>query len=161
MKEKTQPNQSRKPNIIWKVIAIIFIAIFALFLIWGFIRANHFKASFARPTQDQSDYAIKVAKEKMDSLGIDSSLLQSRASDRMPKPRGEKDRKVLQVSFFNDTTTHSFLVDLDTGEAILHSQTEIFIDARPDFRGEHDKGMGFAFMPFAKPIERDMPGFDR
>lgn len=111
---------------VWKIVAISVIIVFAAFLIVGFFKAHHIKSSFVRPTQAQIDYTKGVAADKLQSAGVNVSGFQVEVIDRMPRQQNDGVRNIIQVSFRNDSITHVYLVDVDSGEVLLHSETEFF-----------------------------------
>ena len=131
MKKQKQKNGNR----IWKIVAIAVIAVFAVLIIGGIIKAHYIRSSFVKPTQVQIDYAAKIATEKLQSMGENASAFQIQTGKRMRthKENGVS-RTIIQVSFSNNSTTHIYLVDVNSGEVLLHSETNIYIAF-----GEHQK----------------------
>jgi len=112
---------------VWKIVAIAMVGIFAVLIIMGLIKAHNIKSSFTSPTNAQIDLARNLAIEKFESIGGNTSAFQIRVEDRMRRPRDEiNNRTILQVVFYNDTTTHIFLVDVNSGKVIMHSETEMY-----------------------------------
>ncbi len=116
--------KNNNPTRVWKIVAISFIVIFVLFVFVGLIKSHNIKSSFVKPSQDQIELAKRIAAEKLQSANINASTFQITVGERGQKHRDNK--VILQVVFYNDTTTHAYLVDLDSGKVILHSETEIF-----------------------------------
>jgi hypothetical protein len=110
---------------IWKILAISIIVVFAVFIILGIMKSHYIRSSFVKPTQEQINYAEKVASEKLQSTGVNASSFEFKASDRMRKINDDG-TTVMQVSFFNNSTTHMYLVDINSGEILMHSQTDIY-----------------------------------
>jgi len=112
---------------VWKIVAIAVVGIFAVLIIMGLIKAHNIKSSFAAPTNAQIDLAKNLAIEKFESIGGNPSAFQIRVEDRMRRPRDDTtNTTILQVVFYNDTTTHLFLVDVNSGKVIMHSETEMY-----------------------------------
>lgn len=128
IKSHTQIKDKKKLKIkIWKIVAIAVIAIFAILLIKGFMRAHDMRAAFIKPTQAQINTATKIAAEKLESIGGNASLFEIRAGEMMRRhPDKRFNGEIMQISFYNDETMHIFLVDMSTEKAILHSQTDIY-----------------------------------
>ena len=112
---------------VWKIVAIAMVGVFAVLILIGMIKAHNIKSSFAAPTSAQIDYAKELAIDKFESIGGNTSAFQIRVEDRMRRPHDDiSNRTILQVVFYNDTTTHLFLVDVNSGKVIMHSETEMY-----------------------------------
>ena len=104
------------------------IVIFALFVAGGLIRAYHFRSAFVKPTQAQIEYATKIATERLQASGANVSTFETHVGSRMMRLREEgSNRTVIQVSFTNSSTTNIYLIDINTGEVLLHSETDIYV----------------------------------
>ena len=135
--------KEEKQKIIWKIVAIAVIAIFGVLIIGGLIKAHYIRSSFVKPTQAQIDYAAKIATEKLQSMGENVSAFQIQTGKRMRthKENGVS-RTIIQVSFSNNSTTHIYLVDVNSGEVLLHSETETFVpfwEHKKKLRGDEHK----------------------
>ena len=127
--EKIQSNaSSNKGRKVWKIVAIMVVVVFAALIVGGIMKAHYIRASFVKPTQDQVDYATKIATEKLESTGENASAFQIKAGDMMRKqPDDTASRTIIQVSFYNNATTHTYLIDVNSGEVLMHSETEVYI----------------------------------
>jgi hypothetical protein len=137
---------------LWKIIAVLVIIIFSAFIIGGIIKAHHIKSLFVEPTKEQTDYAKTIATEKLQSTGANISNFQVIVGERMRKPYDDP-RTIIQVSFYNNATTHIYLVDVNSVEVLLHSETEVFGsfgDIHKPFRREGPLPFGM----FPKPLEQ-------
>ena len=120
---------------IWKIVAIAVIVVFVLLILGGLIKAYYFRSSLIKPTQAQIDYATKIATEKLQSMGVNSSAFQIEVGRKMRRLHQEgTERTIMQVSFYNNVTSHTYLIDVNTGEVLLHSETDTYIAF-----GEHQK----------------------
>lgn len=125
--EKQSVKSSNSGKRIWKTVAIAVVVIFVLVIIGGIIKAYYIRSSFAKPTQAQIDYATKIATDKLKSTGVNTSVFQVHAGNRMRKFHEDGTAKtIIQVMFSNNTTSHTYLVDLNNGEMLLHSETEVY-----------------------------------
>lgn len=123
-KQKYTMARNNNKQRIWKIVAIGVIVVFMLFVIVGLIKAYYLRSSFIKPTQAQIDYATKIAKDKLQSIGGNLSAFQIQAGGRMRRVHDKEiDRTIIQVLFYNNATSHTFLVDVNSGEILLHSQT--------------------------------------
>lgn len=126
-KQQLREAGSNKGQRILKAVAIAVIVVFALVIIGGLIKVYYLKASFIKPTQAQVDYATKIAAAKLQSAGENASAFQVHVGRGMRKIHdGETARTLMQVAFNNNVTSHAYLIDMNTGEVILHSETDIY-----------------------------------
>ena len=124
MKESKKVYKNRK---VWRITAIVIVVVFALIIIGGAIKAHYIRSSFIKPTQEQIDLATKAATKKLQSTGANMATFQTQTSKKMRAIHEDNiTRIVMQVSFYNNTTTHMYLVDVSSGEVLLHSQTDIY-----------------------------------
>ena len=126
MKNKKEEKQIASKQKIWKTVSIAVIILFAVIIAGGLIKAFYIRSSFVKPTNEQIDYATKIATEKLKSMHVNASMFQIHA-DRMRRMRDDgKTRGIMQVSFYNNSTMHTFLVDVNSGEVLLHSETDTY-----------------------------------
>jgi hypothetical protein len=131
--KKTKDNEGKvgsgvKHTHLWKTVAIMMIIAFAVLIIGSAIKAYHFRSSFMRPSESQIEYAKTVAIQKLQSMGINPADYQTRTPDEMRIiPTEGVKRSVLQVSFHNKETAHTFLVDVNSGDILLHTETDVYI----------------------------------
>jgi len=112
---------------LWKIVAIAVILIFAVIIGIGLIKAHYLGSSFIKPSQSQMDYAEKIAKEKLQSAGVDLSAFKIETGKKMRVfHKGNSTKTVMQVSFYNNATTHTYLVDINSGKVLLHSETDVY-----------------------------------
>ena len=123
---KNKKNEEKK-KYIWKKVAIGVTAIFALVIIIGLIKAYYIRSSLIKPTQAQIDYAEKIATQKLQSMGIDSSAFQIQVGRKMRILHNNGiARNIMQVAFYNNSTTHTYLVDVNSGEILLQTETDLY-----------------------------------
>jgi len=125
--KKSIEKYNLKSHRAWKIIAISVIVLFALLVLGGAIRAYYFRSSFTKPMQAQLDFAAKKATEKLQSTGANASSFQMHIGTKMKRMHDNQlSRSIMQVSFVNNNTTHIYLVDVDSGDIILHSETDVY-----------------------------------
>ena len=135
LKHQSKIDSDHHGKRIWKIIAIAVIAIFALIIAGGLIKAHYIRSSFVKPTQAQIDYAAKIATEKLQSSGGNSSMFQIQVGRKMRRLHEDGiNMTIIQVSFNNKVTSHTYLIDVNSGKVLLHSQTDMYIAF-----GEHQK----------------------
>ena len=126
-KQKLKTYKNKFGHKIWKIVAIAVILIFVVIIAGGLIKAHYLRSSFIKPTRTQIDYATKVATEKLQSMGVNSSAFQIQVGRKMRILYKDKITKtIIQVSFYNNATTHTYLIDIKSGETLLHSETDVY-----------------------------------
>ena len=134
-KQKAATSRNNFGQRVWRIAAIAVVVVFAVLMVGGLIKAHYIRSSFAKPTQAQIDYATKIATEKLKSSGGNSSMFQIRVGSRMRRLHEDgANRTIIQVSFNNNVASHTYLIDVNTGEVLLHSETDTYIAF-----GEHKK----------------------
>ena len=125
---KSKANSSHKGKKIWKITAMAVLLITALLIAGGLIKVYYFKSFYIKPTQTQIDYATKIATAKLQSAGSNASAFQVQAGRKMRRlHESGSERTIMQISFNNDITSHEYLIDVNTGEVLLHSETDAYI----------------------------------
>ena len=131
---------------LWKITAIAVIVLFMLLIVGGLIKVYYLKSSLIKPTQAQVDYVTKIATERLQSTGNNASMFQIHVGSRIRREHEDgTNRDIIQVSFNNNVTSHMYLIDVNTGEVLLHSQTDMYIDF-----GGHQKKRHHNKYPFFK-----------
>ncbi len=122
--KKQTPNKTRR---MWKIVSISLVVIFLIFIVGGAIKASYFRSSLITPTQAQIDFAKKKAAEKLQATGANMTAFQSHAAEKMRRMREDGiSRDVIQVSFYSESAMHIYIVDVNSGEVLLHSETETY-----------------------------------
>ena len=58
----------------------------------------------------------------------------------MQRFRGDKaSRTIMQVSFYNNATSHTYLIDVNSGDVLLHSQTDVYGAFGNSHNARHDE----------------------
>ncbi|MCX6818215.1 MAG: hypothetical protein NTU57_05155 [Candidatus Aenigmarchaeota archaeon] len=129
----------------WKVVALVFLALFGLAVTGGLFRiyTTHAGPPMNVPTQEQMDSARNVVAQELAKSGDNISNYEVTVSsmimklDRTPPMfnmmEGPEDQRfdenmslgnTIHVSLESDTKTHFYLVSIDSGKIIMHSFTE-------------------------------------
>jgi len=112
---------------VWKITAVAVIVLFVLLMIAGLIKVYYFRSFLIKPTQVQIDYATKIATEKLKSMGENASSFQTHVGKRIKRFRSDGIAKsIMEVSFYKDSTSHAYLIDVNSGEVLLHSETNTY-----------------------------------
>lgn len=114
---------ARKRNI-WKVVSIIFIALFVLIIASAFIRNYLFRPTFTTPNQAQIDMAKDLAINDITQRGENPNDYTLGVSTRIKSPPGQPNRNVIEVSLYNSTIKHTYIIDTDLQSILMHSRTE-------------------------------------
>lgn len=128
VKQNSSATHDTNQRIYWKIVAISVMLIFLLIVIGVLIKVYHYRSSLTKPTQAQTDEAARIATKKLQSMGDNVSAFKIHVGTKI---RSLNDngvpRKILQVSFANNATSHTFLIDISKGEILLHSETEVYV----------------------------------
>jgi hypothetical protein len=137
--------ESGKERNIWKLVSVVFIAMFILILVWGLISLRS-RPQFLEPTSEQVDMARNVVAQDLQTMGDSIDDYEVIVTDRMvgfigmPGPRngmpgikhmgppnGMRMRN-LQVSLRGNSTGYLYIIDLDSEGIAMRSFTEWFND---------------------------------
>jgi hypothetical protein len=129
---------------IWKIVAVVFIVLFCLALAGGLFRIYHSGPLPNAPTHEQMDSAKAIVAQELANNGDDISNYEVTVSTQirrlergsapffgMEGPEGSQGFAVempagntIHVSLRSNSTTHFYLVNVDSGKIIMHSFTE-------------------------------------
>lgn len=140
MKEIFKSKGKQKMNI-WKIIAVVFIVLFCAALIGGLFRISHPRSPFMAPTQEQIDSAKAIVAQELAKEGDDINNYEVIVSNRIGKfnginigvhpgqsgrkiPPETRAEKIIHISLHGNSTSHFYLVDIDSEKVIMHSFTE-------------------------------------
>jgi hypothetical protein len=140
MKEIFQSKGKQKLNV-WKIVAIVFIILFCAALIGGLFRISRPRSSFTAPTREQIDSAKAVVAQELEKHGDDINNYEVVVSSMIGKfrdmgiglspgppgrqdPPGMHEGRVIHISLHGNSTSHFYLIDIDSGKAVMHSLTE-------------------------------------
>lgn len=112
---------------VWKIVAVAVVIIFVLIVLGVSIKIYHYKSALTKPTQSQIDYATKIAEKKLQSTGNNASAFQIHVGSRIKTFSNDgASRSIIQVSFMNNSASHTYLIDLNSGEVLLHTETDAY-----------------------------------
>lgn len=109
---------------IWKLVALIFIALFCIVIIGGLVRFNHFKSAFTPATPEQIEFATTLVSHELEARGDSIEKYQVKVA---PKTTHMDNKVVIRVDLSNETTREFFLINLDEQKVKVHSTT-VFYD---------------------------------
>ena len=136
-------NSGRERNV-WKIVSLVFIALFIVILVWGLNNMRP-RPTFTEPTQEQIDMAKAIAAQdlqaKGDSIDNYEVFVTNRIVGFIGEPQLDKERHAigqinmpgevgnfrnLQVSLRGNSTAYLYLVDIGSGKIVMRSFTEWF-----------------------------------
>jgi len=145
MERKTRPATERN---VWKLVAIVFIALFAIVLAGGLLqmrlRSHPFMAQFPEPTQEQIELAKGIVAAdltlKGDSIDNYDVLVMNRMVGFLVRRPEDGKRFIgqpvpgpgmmgpanIQVSLRGNSTGYLYIVDMESQKIIMRSFTEWF-----------------------------------
>jgi hypothetical protein len=154
---KSANKESKKVHVFWKGIAITFITIFCVILVFGVIRWQHFRPHQDAAQQQQIDMAKEAVSADLSSAGYNISDYNVQvASTVRGFEAGMKDESIIQISLFGESKIHQYLVDADSGKMIMHSETT-FYDGMKNISMGSPKSRGF-FQNMIPGFRNMMPG---
>ena len=120
-------NQEKKSRNVWKFVSIIFIVLFALILVSSVIRNYVFRPQFTRHTDSQIETAKNIALNDFQKRGEDITNYNISVSPRIrPINMDRAPKNVIEVSMYNDTLRHSYIVDIDSETIQMYMRTESY-----------------------------------
>jgi hypothetical protein len=137
---KGRKGNSRKERNMWKMVSLVFIALFILILAWGLMNTRP-RPTFTEPTQEQIDAAKTIVAQDLQARGDNISNYEVFVTNRivglfgMPHPSNEEpainhikpgDFRNIQVSLRGNTTAYLYIVNIDSGKILMRSFTEWF-----------------------------------
>jgi len=112
---------------VWKIVAVVFIILFCIALIGGLFKIYHFKSSFTTPTQDQIDSAKAIVAQELQNEGDNIDGYEVTVSKNIRRfGRMDSSKNTIQVSLRKNATSHLFIIDIDSGNVLMHSQTDFY-----------------------------------
>ena len=141
---KNKRSSRVKERNVWKIVSAVFIVLFVLILVLGFMSPRP-RMAFNEPTQEQIGMAESMVAQDLQARGDNISNYEVSVTDRivglignsrignaMPAIRqfnlpGEAENfRNLQVSLRGNTTAYLYIVDIDSEKVVMRSFTEWF-----------------------------------
>ncbi len=107
----------------WKIVSLIFIALFAVLLIVSMVRFSHSRPPLTPATPEQMESAKAIVEQDLQANGDNISNYKIEAASELGHI-GESQKSLLRVAAENDTSRHFYLVDVETGKIVLHDSSE-------------------------------------
>lgn len=113
----------------WKLVAVLFTFLFAVLLIFGLVRAYHFKSSFSSATAEQVKIAQELVSFELKKNGENIFEYDVHIFNKIKHvQRKNISSNILQVSLKKDLMSQVYLIDVDKKFVVLHSRTEFYGD---------------------------------
>jgi len=114
-------------NLFWKGVAIAFIVVFCIIVVFGIIRFYHFEPPRAAANPSQIDLAEKVVAQDLSSRGKNISNYKIQVSGMARGfARDGVSKSIIQVSLYDKSRRHLYLIDADSGQMVMHSETTFY-----------------------------------
>ncbi|MBN1544900.1 hypothetical protein JW898_05575 [Candidatus Woesearchaeota archaeon] len=116
-----------KKSRVWKIVAISMVILFILIIAGGIIKLQRAKASFAAATPEQKSTAEAAVTKDLEARGLNASEYSIEVVGRVMRMKeAGKYRNLMQAFADSNASRHSYLIDMDSGVIMLHSQTETY-----------------------------------
>ncbi len=123
---KTKKNQKKECKLFahWKILLIVLGAVVVLAIILGMVFShNRYSKDKIELTQEQTDSVQAVVADHLLENGDDIANYQVKIGK---ETRKYKELSKVQVYVYSDSITHTYLVDLESNEILMHSVVEYF-----------------------------------
>jgi hypothetical protein len=117
--------ETSKTNV-WKVVSIVFIVIFAVILVTGLVRIIAFHPQPEKATPGQIASAKTLAENDLTQRNENTSGYSIKTADNLKRPLMRNANRTIEVSFYNETVRHLYIIDVDNGKILLYSKTQFY-----------------------------------
>ena len=121
----------------WKIVAIVFMALFALIIVLSMLRVQQFRNGFTEASEEQRESAQAIAIADLERRGEDTGQLVFSAKDHIRNAGQEgADREIIEVTASGEAQRHTYIIDIGTSDILMYAKTEFYdgIDHRDDAR---------------------------
>jgi hypothetical protein len=141
--KNNRENKIKKSRNIWKILAIVFVALFIIIIITGLLRAHKFREPPQQLAQEQATTITNIALNDMANreIIIENHTIKTQGVVREIRTNNMI-RNVTEVSIYNSTERNMYIIDINSGEIIVYSKTEFFdgLDHLNDDRRINENG---------------------
>ncbi len=117
---------------VWKILAIVFIVLFAVIILLGLFRAREAHLSSEMAAGPQTALARDIAVKDLEARGVDIGNLSFWSSNRVRTVMHDgAETNVTDVTFGNDSVQYFYLIDVTDGRILVTSQTAFVNGFRP------------------------------
>ncbi len=110
---------------VWKIIAIVMMAAFLCMIVFGIIRAYEFRPHCRTAPQQKLDMAQRQVGIDLhnhnESIDTYKQFVFNRTQRIM---QDDTSKEVIQISLYNGSTIHYYLIDANTGQIVMHTETQ-------------------------------------
>ncbi|RJQ17218.1 hypothetical protein C4573_04165 [Candidatus Woesearchaeota archaeon] len=122
---------------IWKIVAMVFIVLFVVVIALGLFKAHRFKPEFHVPTADQVSFAKNIAVQDLQAKNEPTINLSVKTSNEIRSiPVNGALIEILEVSLYNSSVRHLYIVDVYSGAILVYSKTEFYDGINHSIDGE-------------------------
>jgi hypothetical protein len=130
MKTKTKPEPKivrKSGRNIWKIFAIVVVIVFLLILAGGVMRLYRFKSEFTPATEAQIEAAKRLVTADLEARGLNTTDYDITVPDRIhDMDKKGTGRTMLPARAYSNSSKHDYLIDLEAGMIVMHSQTDTY-----------------------------------
>ncbi len=130
MKTKTKPEPKivrKSGRNIWKIFAIVVVIVFLLILAGGVMRLYKFKSEFTPATDAQIEAAKMLVTADLEARGINITDYDITVPDRIhDMDKKGTGRTMLPARAYSNSSKHDYMIDLEAGMIVMHSQTDTY-----------------------------------
>ncbi len=116
----------KKKYKIWKIALSVLAVLVILIIIGGAIKFLFFKEHFIKPTAEQIASAKSLVSDALQAKGDNISNYEFRVSEKIRKSESKNKGNTLNILLSNNSTMHSYLIDLDSNMIVMHTEKEIY-----------------------------------
>lgn len=114
-------------NMFWKGVAMAFIAVFIVIIIIGLVRFYTFQPRHFAAQPVQTGIAEKAVADDLSQRGDNISNYKVQVSDMARGfTRNGMNKSIIQISLSDGSTRQIYLVDSDSGQIVMHSETTFY-----------------------------------
>ena len=114
-------------NMLWKGIALAFIAVFIVIIVFGLVRFYTFQPHHFAAQPVQTSLAEKAVADDLNQRGDNLSNYKVQISDMARGfTRDGMNKNIIQVSLSDGSIRQIYLVDSDSGQIVMHSETTFY-----------------------------------
>jgi len=144
---------SFKKNI-FRIVAIVMIALFILIIIGGVLKEHSEAADRIPLNEQQIAQAKNIAAADMAERGVDIANYEAKVIPKLRKlNKGHNDLAVVQVTFNNQTENELYLLDLNSGKIIMRSESYY----NPEFRSNTENDCSYKQRLDTEEKQPDLP----
>jgi len=124
---KKNKKEKNTGSMFWKGVALAFVAFFCVIIVFGLIRMYHFEPPRSAVQPLQADLAEKIIEQDLSKSGDNITNYRLQVSKMARRfIRDSMSRSIIQVSLYDSSKRHLYLVDADSGEIVMHSETTFY-----------------------------------